>query len=151
MNTILQAFTYTLNSGLLLDETIHGSISFLFSVLIYKKTKELKLAVIPLIMAYAPDIDHLINYWIYHGVGFNLLDFVKMEYFSEPKQVFIPFHALEWVLVLSIISVKRGWKSYITATNLGLIAHLVWDIITLKSVIYYSIIFRFITGFRMFT
>jgi hypothetical protein len=151
MEMISEALKHTFDSGLFWDEVAHGLVSILFSFFIYKKTGKLKFTIIPLLMTYLIDIDHMFDYWGFYGFGFNPLKFVQMEYFFGPGRAFIPFHAWEWVAIFAAISYKKGWNSYTTAITLGMIAHLIWDTISMQNLLFYSIIYRGLIGFRIFS
>lgn len=150
VNDLTTAFRLTLESGLFWNELVHAVIAAPFCLLLWKKTKDIKLSLIPLLLAYLMDIDHLIDYWDYYGLGFSLSKFVDLKYFEIPGRAYIPFHAWEWALLLLPFSIKKGWKSRITAINLGVLAHLIWDMLTVGSFFFYSIIYRYLTGFRIF-
>jgi hypothetical protein len=48
-------------------------------------------------------------------------------------------------------AIKKGWNSYVTAFLMGYLVHLVWDAVNVGSFWFYSIVFRYIVGFRIFT
>lgn len=131
-------------------EVFHALFALPFCFLIWTKTKSWSVAVIPLIVAYVLDLDHLFDYWAYYGFGFNLIDFLNIEYFKGPGRAFVPFHAYEWVLILLPISYKKGWNSWTTGLIFGMVAHLIWDTISVSNIFFYSIIYRYFVGFRIF-
>lgn len=151
MESIYNSFYLAYHSGLLWHEIVHALFALPFCLILWNKTKSWKHAIIPLIVAYLMDFDHLFDYWGYYGFGFDLVRFFKMDYFHGPGRALVPFHAYEWVLILALLSIKLGWKSYITAIVLGLIAHLIWDTISVGNILFYSILYRYSVGFRLFT
>ena len=144
---ITQAITEAYNSGLLLDEVIHGLLGITFSLIFWLKTKNLRLSIVPFITVYAIDLDHLLDYWLYHGFGFNLVDFLRGEYFDVTGRAIVIFHAYEWILMLIYITWKKGWNTLESALIFGMSAHLIWDVYTVQSVVHYSLLFRALNGF----
>jgi len=150
MKGIIDAFNVLVRSGLLKHEVIHFFVAIPFLILIWKKTREIKLVFLALACTYLIDADHLFDYWRYYGFTFNLSDFFKMEYFNGQSLAIIPFHAWEWLLLLMYVSYKKGWKSNSTAIALGIFPHLIWDAISVGSIVFYFISYRALMGFRIF-
>jgi hypothetical protein len=59
----------------------------------------------------------------------------------------VPLHAWEWVLLLALYAKSKKWKSLATPLAVGIFAHLLVDVFTQRTIIFYSIIFRIFTGF----
>lgn len=150
MSSFVSAFQYAFASGLLINELGHALVALPAVFILWKKTHSVKHSLLPFFVAYILDIDHLIDYWGYYGFGFDPLKFVMLNYFKGPGRGLVIFHAWEWVIILAYISYKRGWKSFITAFTLGLLMHIIWDSITVGSVLFYSIIYKYHTGFKLF-
>lgn len=150
MQIIYKILQITLENGLFWHEIAHALFAFPLCLILWKKTKRLSLALIPLIFAYFLDMDHLFDYWVYYGFVFNLPDFFRMEYFNGPGRAFIPFHAFEWVIIMLLFSIRKGWNSKFTAVNLGVFAHLLLDAISVYDLLFYFISYRFLFGFRIF-
>ena len=132
---------------LFIQEIFHGVIAMPFAYLIYKKTKSLKHFLLVILFAYAIDVDHLIDYFLYFGLRFNLADFLSGVYFEVTNRAVVPFHAWEWLALLGLVAYKRGWKSLFTVLALSLLAHLIFDSITVGSALFYSIMYRWFNGF----
>ncbi len=135
---------------LFFHELMHTIVVVPLLIVIWKKTENLKFVIVALLSAYLIDIDHLFDYWGFYGLGFNLVDFFKMNYFTGPGLAFVPFHAWEWLIILFYLSYKKGWKSYLTSITLGIFSHLILDAIAVGSVLFYFITYRAFAGFRIF-
>jgi hypothetical protein len=150
MNFIYNLFILTKDSGLLIHEILHSLFVFPFLLILWSKTKDIKIVLICFLTTYFWDLDHLFDYWSYHGFGFNLLDFFGLKYFRGLGNAFVPLHSWELITILGLISYKKGWNSIVTAIFFGSISHMVWDAITIKSFIFYFLIYRTLGGFKIF-
>ncbi len=139
----------TLENGLLLHEIMHGLLTLPFVYYFWEKTGKYTIALIPLAIAYLLDLDHLVDYWAYYGVGFNFSDFIKMHYFEGLGRAVVPLHAFEWILLLLPFSVGKRKIIAVSAISVGLLVHLLWDSYNVGSIAFYSIIYRFLNGFRL--
>jgi hypothetical protein len=148
MNDIISAFSHTLQSGLFLDEILHGLVAAPFAGLLYYKTKDWKFSLIPILVTYLIDMDHWVDYLLYYGGDISLRNFVAGEYFEKTNRAVVPLHAWEWLFFVGAIAIERGkWKSILTAISLGVLAHLLWDTHTIGSVAFYSILYRISNNF----
>lgn len=134
--------------GLLVDEVMHGVVAIPFAGLLWYKSKSWRQILIFYLVVYLIDLDHLLDYWFYYGLRFDWNEFISLDFFSEKATVYLVFHAWEWVVFMFFFSIRRGWKSILAAVNLGMFAHLLWDIHNFWSVEFYSIIYRAIHEFR---
>ena len=150
MNQLVEVFNITTQSGLFFHELTHFLFTLPFLIVIWIRTKRLKFVVLALLSSYLIDLDHLFDYWGYYGLGFNLADFFKMNYFNGSGMAFVPFHAWEWLIILLCVSYKKGWRSYITPLTLGISSHLIYDAISVGSFAFYFISYRAFLGFRIF-
>lgn len=137
------------DSNLLFHEAMHTVFALPFAAIIWKKSKNIKLVTLVFLVAYLIDLDHLFDYWGYFGLEFDLVKFIKMDYFSGPGKAFIPFHGWEWLIILAYFSFKKGWKSYLTPLSLGVFSHLIWDAISVGSILFYFFSYRALMGFRI--
>lgn len=128
--------------GLIAHEILHGLVALPFMVIVWNKTKSYLCVLIVVLTAYFLDLDHLIDYFIFYGFQFSLSGFLSSKYFGLSNRAYVFFHAWEWFFILSLVSLKSGWKSYFTAFSLGLLSHLILDAINVKSFVFYSIIYR---------
>lgn len=141
-------FQVFLNSGLFIDEIRHGAVSLIFCIFLYRKTKKVSLSLLPLLITYLIDSDHLIDYYMYYGFKmFNPVDFIRMDYFKY-GQAFVFFHAWEWVFALLYFAWrKKSWTSWQLILATGMISHMIWDSHTVGSPIPYFILYRVVHGF----
>lgn len=144
---MLEIFRQIYISGLLFQEIIHGVFALPFAVLLWKKTKSYKKVLALFLVTYLMDLDHLVDYFSYYGFEFNVSEFLGAEYFKMSKRAFTPLHAWEWIVILGVISYKKGWNSIFTIFFLAMLPHVIWDSIVVGSVFKYSIIYRFLVGF----
>lgn len=97
------------------------------------------------------DVDHLFDYFLTFGTTFHLDDFLTGRAFLISKKIFVPLHAWELVIVLSllIMNVKRKMlKYFLIALTLGLVSHLVYDAYSNDiSLLGYSFFYRVIHNF----
>jgi len=136
-----------ISKDLLIQEIFHGIFAIPFAYLLWKKTKSSKSALSVIALSYAIDLDHLVDYFAYYGVTFNLSEFLSGIYFELTRRAYVPFHAWEWVIALAFLSYKKGWKSVFTLILFALLPHLIYDSITVGSIVFYSIIYRASSGF----
>jgi len=148
INDLVAAFYHTLQSGLFIDEIMHGVVTLPFAAFLYYKTNSLKFSLIPLAITYLIDMDHWVDYVLYYGADVSIAKFVSGNYFEVTQRAVVPLHAWEWLLGLAALAWEgKKWKSVYTALAIGVFAHLVWDSHTVGSVIFYSIFYRIYNGF----
>lgn len=148
INDFVLAFSNSIQSGLLLDEMLHGVTTLPFVVFLYYKTKSIKYSLIPLVVTYLIDMDHWVDYFLYWGTDMSLARFVSAEYFQITQRVVVPLHAWEWLFFLAALSVEqKKWKSILVGVTIGVFAHLLWDSHTIGSVMFYSMLYRIYHGF----
>lgn len=152
-NTILSDFLSSIQifviSGLFLDEIKHGLISVFFAYIFYLKTKSLKHAIFIVFLTYLIDSDHLFDYFLYYGFDFSFAKFISLDYFEFTRRAIVPFHAWEWVIFMAAIAWSNNKKDnlLLKATAVGFFSHLVWDMVTVNSFWFYSIIYRISQSF----
>lgn len=127
---------------LLTQEFFHGVFAVPFAYLLWKRTGSWKRSLLVVILTYAIDLDHLLDYFLYYGATFNIFDFLSANYFKISQKAIVPLHAWEWGIILTIFARTRGWKSVFTIFLFSLLPHLIYDTITVKSLAFYSIIYR---------
>lgn len=119
--------------------------------LIFKKTKNWKLFLLCLIVSFAIDVDHLVDYWIAYGFNLRVFDFLQLSFFGKNHKVFVPLHSWELVVLLAIWSlVIKKYKWLFLTVSLALFVHILWDTISYR--IYpqdYFFLYRMLRGFKM--
>ncbi len=124
---LAQILTETWKSGLLFSEVGHGLMAIPFAYFLWKKSKSPKKVAILYLATYFIDLDHLIEYFQYYGLHFDLLEFFELDFFRALGKAILPLHGWEWVLLLFFIGRRKKWKSVYWAVALGFGAHLLWD------------------------
>lgn len=147
---------------LLLHEIAHLIISLLigFSVWrIYKKPFPAFAAA--LLGGVLIDADHLFDYFLVFGPSFNIRYFFENIQFSISRKVYVPFHAWEYVILLSglyiylqnnltkkKLKISKGLFALILSLTLSMYSHLIIDTMTNNLVLPgYSIIYRTLNNF----
>jgi len=139
----MQFIKLFVESGLFIDEVRHGAVSLIFSIFLYKKTKNVYLSLVPVAVTYLIDFDHLFDYFMYYGFKFNAVDYIRMDYFKNTGQAVVVFHAWEWLLGLIYFAwLKKTWSSWQALLATGVLSHLIWDSYTVGNPIFYSILYR---------
>lgn len=146
---IYSEFWHNLIDGnLLVQEVLHGVFALTFALLVYKKTNSFQKAFLVILFTYVMDADHLFDYYMYFGFNFSLTDFLSAEYFKTGIS-YTPLHGWEWVILLGLVSIKKGWNSVFTILIFTIFPHLIFDSLTVGSFVNYSIIRRALVGFRI--
>lgn len=135
--------------GTLVHEIMHGIFVFPLLIILYSKTKSLRQVVIALLVTYLLDLDHLVDYFYYHGFTFDIYRFFANNYFVGHIS-FVPLHGWEWLAIVSYFASKKGWNSIYTPIAFGMFAHLLLDSINVGSFLFYSFIYRYITLIHIF-
>lgn len=151
ISDFINSLVIFVESGLFFDEIKHGLVTMPFVLLVYYKTKSTKLSFVTLLTTYLIDSDHLVDYLMYYGFDFSFTRFLSFEYFMNTKRAIVPLHGWEWALFLVLLGWERSrWKSYLTAIGIGVFSHLIWDSITVGSVLFYSFTYRALHEFILF-
>lgn len=99
------------------------------------------------------DIDHFLDNFLSFGFDFNYDFFIKGEYFIISNKAYIIFHAIEYVIIsglLSILSKNRKKKMIFASVALGMLSHILIDILLFPNPIKgYFIIYRLLNGFNV--
>lgn len=114
---------------------------------LHKKTKSPTKAILVVFITYIIDLDHLFDYFLHYGASFNFKYFLEGSQFDESGRAFIPFHAWEYLAILALASIKKGWNSWPTVFLFGYAPHLILDSINVESFLFYSLVVRAATGF----
>src|SRR3989344_955256 len=89
---------------LLKHEAIHLSISLLIGYFVWKKYhKPIPAFAAAILGGFFIDIDHLFDYFLVFGLNFNLDYFLNSYQFISSRKVYVPFHAWEWVILLTYL------------------------------------------------
>lgn len=145
LQDFLNSLSIFVQSGLFIDEIKHGLVSFVFASIFFYKTKNIKLSALIIFITYIIDSDHLVDYFLYYGLAdFSFTKFLTFDYFKNTGRAIVPFHAWEWVLLISLLASQQTqkYKVFLYAIAAGIFAHLCWDMMTVGSFRFYSILYR---------
>lgn len=138
----------TLQSGLFISEVGHGLVAIPSALFLWRKTKSWKSILVLYLMVYFIDLDHLVEYFQIYGLGFNPLEFFRLDFFKIAGHAILPLHGWEWVLGLAYLTRKKKWSFVPKIIMLGIATHLLWDTIDNGlPPVFYFIIHRALTGF----
>lgn len=139
----------------------HALASTIISGILYAIFKSWGLAVASFISGIFVDLDHIVDYWIEHGLRLDLKQF--FNYFDEKnfknrKKLFFIFHGWEWLIALLMIAMLTDWDLRVTGLLAGYGQHIILDEIYNSSqyrlrpyVLGYSLLWRWKNGFEFKT
>ena len=132
---------------LIFHEIGHGLIAAPLALFVWHKSHSLKNVLILMVVTYFMDLDHLVDFWLTKGINLNINEFLSVNYFEEAGRAIVLLHGWEYVAILGFLGHKRGFKSYYTSISLGMFMHLVLDSFNLKSILFYSFVYRLLINF----
>lgn len=130
------------------DILSHILVSFLCMVIVYLIFDSIKLALTCLLVGIFIDLDHLIDYFIYFGLKFNLADFLKGLYLKSGK-IYLFLHSWELIVPLWIWGIYFKQETLAWAITIGFITHLLIDEYNRKEPLMYFLTFRVLNGFKL--
>ena len=101
------------------------------------------------------DVDHLLDYWLAHGVDFDWRRFLQETrggglYFLKSRRILILLHSWELVFLVWAGAVFFKVPQLGLSFSLGFIPHLLWDQFTYaKKPLMYFFAFRLVNRFRL--
>lgn len=121
----------------------HVALSTIISGILYAIFKSWELSIASLIAGIFIDLDHLIDYFIEHGLDIHLKSFLPFFYEEKHNKITLLFHGWEWLLCLGVATVLTKFKPWVTGVLIGYGHHIVFDYFYSKtSVLTYSLIWR---------
>ena len=151
LSIIEKSFNLTFNSGLMFHEIWHGLIAIPFAIFLFKKTKSKALVLLLFLITYFLDLDHLIDYFMFYGLKFSLLQFLSLENFKITGRATVFLHGWEYVLFFGYLAYQKGkkkmWKTIYMVIVLAMLPHLIWDTINVGDPLFYSLIIRIVRGY----
>ncbi len=104
-----------------------------------------------LLVTFFVDLDHLVDYFLYAGARFNLVEFLSGAHFAYNNFTIVPLHGWEYVLIALVYFLLQKHKkkySWVLYLAIGLGAHLVFDTLSYGFPWYvYFILYRAYRGF----
>lgn len=108
----------------------HALASTIISGILYSVFKSWGLAAASFISGILVDLDHVIDYWIEHGLQFDLKRFFKYfdeKNFENRKRLYFIFHAWEWLIILFVVARLTDWNLWVTGLLVGYGQHIILD------------------------
>jgi hypothetical protein len=132
-----------------MNVSYHIGISLAGAALLYYFQDNLSAPCACLISGILPDIDHIWDCREHLGSGASFQEMKKACENSSLKRIRLYFHAFEWWAVITLITVLT-WQNYFMQGFLaGYSLHMATDtVFNCVRVQGYSIIYRWITGFK---
>lgn len=146
-------FSLLQSDSLLIQEIFHGLFALPAAFYIWKRTKDIRYGIGTVLVSYAIDADHLLEYFLAYGLSFNLSYFLAVEYFKILGKSYVIFHAWEWIIgfiLESKIAKKRRTKNILLMVAFALLAHLIYDSISIgNDFLFYSFTYRLFNNFSL--
>jgi hypothetical protein len=126
----------------------HTTASVCVSGILYLAFNSWAMAICSFVLGIFVDFDHVIDYWIKHGLRFDIKNF--FFYFHEERHLKLTllFHSWECLIILVILTIISDWNPWVTGIFIGYSHHLILDIVfnvpNLKGL---SFLFRYKNGF----
>lgn len=113
---------------------IHFLVAILVGLIVGHYSKKMPLAIIAaLIGGFFIDLDHVLEYFFYYGLHFNLSYFLEGRQFLLSNKIYLIFHAWEYAPILFLIAwflrKKRSLAIFIFALGLAGSVHLISDVL----------------------
>lgn len=126
---------------LITDLFLHFAVSIILGVFLYYFTNNLSLFFLCLASGIFIDLDHLVDYFTYYGLNFNLLKFFKIDFLKSGK-VYVFLHSWELLIILFILGFYFNHQLEALALGLGLTGHLMVDSLFQKAILPYFLTYR---------
>ena len=136
--------------SLLLSELGHLLITLLIGLMLYRKFKTFIVFPAVFLTGFLLDVDHLVDYFLFYGLHFNLGRFLLERHFIDAGTVIVPLHGWEYIPLLVILGVKTHHKAFFYALAFGLLGHITWDLTHNQAhFLSYSILYRTLNHFSL--
>lgn len=110
--------------------THHAAASVVISGALFAISRSWELAVSSLISGVMIDTDHVIDYWIAHGLRFDLKQFFfyfDERNFKNREKLFFLLHGWEWLILLAAVAWLTEWNLWFTGLLVGYGQHMILD------------------------
>ena len=98
-----------------------------FSLVFYLVFKSLAGALVCFVAGILVDVDHYFDYVRDTGLNFNIKRFFRYTYGLQYDQLFIVFHAYEYLVPLALILIISEYNLLLVAASIGFTQHLLFD------------------------
>jgi len=134
---------------MIFDEITHFILSIIAGVIVGYLMHNWWAIPVALISGFFIDVDHLIDYFLYHRAKFNLAEFLSGKTFDLSGKVYVFFHGFEYAAIFAIIGLlipNLAWLFFSLALSNFL--HLIYDTISNKPIwMTYFLIYRIAKNF----
>ncbi len=139
---------------LALHELGHIATFAVFVLPIFLATKKIFAAknyLIGLAVTLFLDLDHLIDYFMYKGIGFNVSEFLSGIYFHASQKVLVFFHSWELAaILLGVYFLQKRKHAWLLFVFVGIAAHLIFDTVYYGfNLDVYFLLVRIFNGFNI--
>ena len=121
---------------MLKDEIVHFTLSIIAGVIVGYIYNSFWAIPAALVSGFLIDADHLIDYCLYTKFRrFDLLEFIRAEYFTDVGKVYLFAHGYEYVIIFALTGYflpNLSWLFY--SLMLSNIFHLIFDTISNKPI-----------------
>ena len=106
----------------------HVTSSTILSGVLYLMTKSWGMAVACFLSGILIDLDHVLDYMIIYGWRtFTIRRFFYVFYHVRFKQIYLFFHAWEWLIILLGAAWMTGWNPWLVGLFAGIGLHMILD------------------------
>lgn len=136
-------------------ESQHFFLSLIIALFLFWRHRDWRLISACLLFGFLIDADHLVDYFAFYGLNFNLNRFFNVLSYMEPSgKIYIPLHGWEFVILFWFIGKRIGKKFKIKglewALSLPYLGHLFLDNFSFSHhPLAYSFIFRLLNNFSL--
>lgn len=111
---------------------IHLVVALLVGYLVGRAFKQVEAGLLGgLLGGFFIDLDHVLEYFLIFGRGFNIFSFFEGRHFLASEKIYILFHAWEYVpflfLLAWLLRKKKQWAVLMAALAMGMFIHLISD------------------------
>lgn len=126
----------------------HLTLSIIISTVVYTIFKSWGLSIASLITGIFIDFDHIIDFFIEHGLRFHMKEFLPFFYYEKHRKITLLFHGWEWLFCLGVAAIMTEFNPWVTGVLIGYGHHIVFDYFYSKtSIRTYSLIWRWKKNF----
>jgi hypothetical protein len=127
----------------------HVTFSTILSGILFMMTKSWSITAACFISGILIDLDHVLDFFILYGWrSFTIKRFFHVFYHVQFKQIYLFFHAWEWLLLLYLAAWITGWNPWFIGMFVGAGHHIILDYISNGGYLWsYSILLRWRNNF----
>jgi len=97
------------------------------SAAVYSFFKSWPAAIVSFLSGVFVDIDHLLDYYLSHGITFNVMKFYEACNQTNFSRLLLVFHSYEFIAILWFLAYVMKYEPIWTALAIGSTQHLAFD------------------------